>query len=253
MGVTQTEFTQAMLDPARAAPQGLVNPDGAPATKRFDVYRNNVAVSLTEALETAFPVIAKLIGAENFKKVAGVYLRQHPPSSPLIMFYGDRMPDFLAGFAPLQHLPYLADVARLEQALRRSYHAGDAAALDAAILQELPADRLMTARLEMAPAVHLIRSRYPIHQIWRFNMEQGAPKPAGQGENVLITRAEFDPQMTTLLPGGGTFVAAILSGRTFGEAVEAATAQVPGFDLTQTLGVLLGTAAIIRLNEEQDR
>jgi hypothetical protein len=41
----QTGFATALLDPARPAPEGLVNPFGGPAGKRFDVYRNNVAVS----------------------------------------------------------------------------------------------------------------------------------------------------------------------------------------------------------------
>ncbi|MDJ0639801.1 MAG: DUF2063 domain-containing protein, partial [Paracoccaceae bacterium] len=76
------------------------------------------------------------------------------------------------------------------------------------------------------------------------------PKPGGQGENVLITRPEFDPQLTTLAPGGGTFVAALMQGDRFGAALEAATAATPDFDLTATLGVLLAGAAITRLDED---
>ena len=63
MSVTQTEFRSAILDPDVARPAGLVDGQGRAAGRRFDVYRNNVAVSLSEALETAFPVIAKLVGA----------------------------------------------------------------------------------------------------------------------------------------------------------------------------------------------
>ena len=69
MTVSQTAFRHGLLDPALPAPDGLVNPDGAPATKRFDVYRNNVAVSLSDALESAFPVIRKLVG-DNFDECA---------------------------------------------------------------------------------------------------------------------------------------------------------------------------------------
>ena len=250
MTVAQSEFTSALLDPAAAVPEGLTNPDGAPATKRFNVYRNNVAVSLTDALMTAFPVITKLIGAENFKAIAGVYLRQHPPASPLMMFYGEEMPAFLEAFPPLARYPYLGDVARLELALRRSYHAADATPVAPETLQALPPDRLMASRLVLAPAVQLVRSRWPVHGIWRFNMENGVPKPGGQGENVLITRPEFDPQLTTLAPGGGTFVAALMQGDRFGAALEAATAATPDFDLTATLGVLLAGAAITRLDED---
>ncbi len=250
MSVDQTHFTHALFDPAQPAPIGLVNPGGAQASKRFDVYRNNVASSLTEALITAFPVIFKLVGDAFFRAMAGVYLRAHPPKNALMMFYGADMPAFLTGFEPVQKLPYLPDIARLELALRHSYHAADATPLAADVFAQIPADRLMASRLTFAPALHLIRSRWPIHGIWRANMQDGAQKPEMRGENVLITRPEFDPILASLAPGGGTFVAQLKDGTRFGEALDMATAQVPEFDLTATLGLLMAGGAITGLNED---
>lgn len=246
----QASFVSAILDAQRDVPAGLVNPDGTPATKRFDVYRNNVAVSLGEALANAFPVVQKLVGQEFFKAMAGVYLRQHPPKSPLMMFYGAEMPGFLETFEPVAKLSYLPDVARLELALRHAYHAADAVPLAPETFQTLPPDGLMAARFRFAPAVRLIRSRHPINGIWRFNMEPGAPKPAARGENVLVTRPEFDPDLTTLPPGGGVFTMALMQGKSFGDALEAATAPVPDFDLTATLGVFFTGAALTALIED---
>ena len=56
-------FARALLDPGQDRPAGLTGPGGAPAGRRFDVYRNNVAVSLTEALGQGFPVVKRLVGA----------------------------------------------------------------------------------------------------------------------------------------------------------------------------------------------
>lgn len=249
MSVAQTDFVQSLLDPDAAVPDGLVNPDGAKAAKRFDVYRNNVAHSLTEALETAFPVIVKLVGAANFKVLAGVYLRRHPPLSALMMHYGAEMPDFLAGFEPVKSLLYLADVARLELALRESYHAADATPLNPNELQAMPAERLMASRVTFAPAVRLVRSRWPVHSIWARNMDSG-PKPGTLGENVLITRPEFDPVMTVLPPGGGSFIAGLIKGETFGAALDTATAAAPEFDLSATLGALLAGGAILGFQKD---
>ena len=244
MDVTQTEFRSALLDPAQIAPAGLVNPDGSAATKRFDVYRNNVAVSLTEALETAFPVIRKLIGDQNFKGLAGIFLRQHPPSSPLLMLYGAEMPSFLESFEPFKQLPYLADVARLELSLRESYHAANAQTFDPSILQSLSEDALLGSRIRFAPAMRLIRSRYPIHGIWQMNMIPDAPKPAARGENVLVTRPEFDPVQTLLVPGAGLFVDRLKSGANFGEALAIVTERLPEFNLSEALIQLIESAAI---------
>ncbi|MCP3969081.1 MAG: DUF2063 domain-containing protein [Rhodobacteraceae bacterium] len=246
----QRDFASGLLEPDFAAPVGLVNPDGAQALKRYDVYRNNVAVSLTEALELSFPVIRKLVGEANFKLLAGAFLRRHPPVTPILMLYGEQMPGFLEQFEPVQRLGYLPDVARLELALRLSYHAADVEPLDPVVLQQMPTDRLMAARVALAPAMRLVRSRWPVHSIWRFNAEDGAGKPSAQGENVLVIRPGYDPVAATLPPGGGSFVDALMRAERFGTALDSAIAAAPGFDLTETLGMLLNGGALIGLDED---
>ncbi len=248
MRLDQTRFHDALLDPAAPVPEGLIDGRGRPAGRRFNVYRNNVAVSLTEALEVSFPAIRKLVGAENFKAVAGAFLRRHPPRTPLLMRYGAAFPEFLAGFEPLAHLGYLADVARLEQALREAYHAPDATPADASILERLAPEALARTALRLAPAVRLVASDWPIHAIWRFNMEENAPAPAPRGETVLITRPEFDPQMTPLSPAAAAFVAALLRGAALEEAFDTATAVEPEFEPSATLALLLGERAITAID-----
>ncbi|MCK5502705.1 MAG: putative DNA-binding domain-containing protein, partial [Tritonibacter mobilis] len=130
----EEQFTRAILDARLPVPEGLLDGVARPAGRRLSVYRNNVAVSLTGALHQGFPVIAKLLGQQNMDGLAAMYLRAHPPSSPLMMHYGANFPEFLENLEQLSHLGYLGDVARLELALRRSYHAGDAAPLDPARL-----------------------------------------------------------------------------------------------------------------------
>lgn len=242
----QSDFTAALFDAARPVPEGLLDPEGRPAGKRFDVYRNNVTVSLTEALETGFPVLRKLLGEANFKGLAGMFLRRHPPASPLLMRYGAEMPGFLEALPQLAHLPYLSDVARLELALRESYHAADAAPADPSELAALPPERLPDARLGLAPAVRVLSSRWPVHGIWRRNTDPDAPKPDMRPEDVLVARPGFDPVPVLLPRGGATFIRALGTGRTVAEALEL-TGGHPGFDLTATLSALLSGAAITRL------
>jgi hypothetical protein len=59
----QRSFTAALFDPALEVPKGLSDGQNHPAGRRFYVYRNNVAASLTEALNLGFPIIAKLLGS----------------------------------------------------------------------------------------------------------------------------------------------------------------------------------------------
>lgn len=251
MSVTQTDFRQAILDSRRPVPDGLIDPEGRPAGKRFDVYRNNVAVGLTEALRVAFPVIRQLLGDENFDGLSGIFLRRYPPSSPLLMFYGAEFPDFLAGMEQLAHLGYLPDVAQIEQAIRHSYHAADIAPIGPEELQNLPPEALMQCRMVLSPAVQLIRSPWPAHAIWQAHQPDGGPKPEMRAEDVLIARPDYDPIVTCLPTAGGAFVAALQAGATFGAALEQAQAENENFDLSTTLAHLLSGQAITQINPEE--
>lgn len=250
MSVTQADFTRAMMDAGQAVPDGLTDHLARSAGRRFSVYRNNVAVSLTEAMHSAFPVIAKLLGKQNMDGLAGIYLRQHPPSSPLMMFYGEHFPEFLEGMEQLSHLGYLGDVARLELALRRAYHAADAAPIAPEALGALPPDALMNTNLALAPAVQVLCSPWPIHALWRYNTEDGAPKPEALAQDVLITRPEFDPIPQVLPPAGAVWIRALMGGATIGEALEQASAADETFDLGATLALLLQGGAITGLDSK---
>lgn len=239
--LTETGFRAALLTPSQNAPEGLTDGAGRPAGRRFDVYRNNVAVSLREALESGFPAVAKLIGPENFSRAAGMFLRQSPPVSPLMMHYGAGFAEFLEGVEALRPIGYLGDVARLELALRRSYHAADAPALDGARLATLSEEALSGARFTLAPATQVLCSAWPVVSIYRFTLIAGCPKPQAQAEDVLICRPAFDPEPHVLPPGGTRFVAALDKGARFAEAMQAAG---PEFDLSATLTLLLSQGAL---------
>ncbi|WP_293573457.1 DNA-binding domain-containing protein [Phaeobacter sp.] len=248
MSVSQSQFTRAMMDAGQAVPDGLLDGTGAPAGRRFSVYRNNIAVSLTEAMHSGFPLIAKLLGAQNMDGLAGVFLRAHPPTSPLMMHYGEEFPAFLASLDQLKHLGYLADAARLDLAQRRAYHAADATAVDPAHLGSLAPEQLMATSLQLAPALQVLRSPWPLFDIWRFNTQPDAPKPRHEAQDVLITRPEFDPVIQHLPAGGADWIDAIRDGHT----LESALAQVhethPEFDLSHTLALLLQGGAITDLD-----
>ncbi len=226
----------------------MIDPKGETAPKRFAVYRNNVAVSLTNALKEGFPVVHKLVGDDFFTAMASVFIRKHPPESPMMMHYGAELPKFLTSFAPATKLGYLSDVARLELAMRRSYHAADARPVAADLLGSIEPDALMSMYFTLAPAVQILRSRWPIYSIWAANM-LGTELPNGaRGQAVLITRAEFDPVPHLLGVGTATFIGA-LAEHNFGNAHDTALAAAPGFDLSAALGVLLAGNAITSITE----
>lgn len=236
-------FRAGLLDPATPPPDGLTDGAGAPAGKRYDVYRNNVTHSLIGALETAFPLVRRILGPQNFDRLAPDYLREHPPKSPLMMQYGVDFPAFLATSTQLSHLGYLPDCARLDLALRASYHAADADPFDLAAFKSLPPDQMMDQRIAVAPTTRIIRSRWPLYAIWQFNMVQGAPKPHMVAQDVIITRPEFDRTPHLLPLGGADWMGHLKDGVPLGEAHRLAIQAQPDFDLAANLTLAFGSSA----------
>ncbi|MEM7428620.1 MAG: DNA-binding domain-containing protein [Pseudomonadota bacterium] len=237
----QAAFAGALLDPDLPVPAGVVDPGGKPAPKRFAVYRNNVTVSLVEALATAFPVIQKIVGEEFFAAMAREFVRQSPPSTPLLMLYGEDFPGFIEQFGPVSHLPYLASVARLEQYRREAYHAADADPLPPDFLSAIPAEALGTAVFALHPSVRLLGETYPALSLWEWNTtadQSTQPDLPEHGEAVLIARPELTVEMRRLPPGGLDFLAALAAGQPLGMAAEAGAAD-PDFDLTHNITGLI--------------
>jgi hypothetical protein len=238
----QEEFSRALLDPEAAVPAGVVDPRGRAAPKRLAVYRNNVTVSLRDALAAAFPVVRRIVGEEFFNAMAVDFVRANPPSSPLLMFYGERFPAFLESFPPVGHLAYLPDVARLEQLRREAYHAADAEPLPDDFLASIDPQDMAAARLKLHPAVCLLGSAHPVVSIYEWNTADTAadraPLPE-QGEDVLVSRPALAVEMRRLPPGGLSFLSALQQGVSLGSAAETAARECDGFDLSLNIAGLL--------------
>ena len=241
MKPSQSLFRNAILDAQRPVPNGLSDGHAAPAGRRFDVYRNNVILSLTDALCTAFPLVRKLLGGESFDRLAGLYVRAHPPQSPLMMFYGTEFPAFIEGFKPLSNIGYLADCARLDLAQREAYHAADARPCDPGILQQEDPDQMLIA---LAPATRLVRSRWPLYDIWRYNNEEDAPKPRAIGQSVLVTRPGFDPVVHPVTQAMADWLDRLDRGGRLGAATDAIIEMHPAFDLAEALSLALTSGAL---------
>jgi len=249
---TQSRFAEALLDRAKPMPEGLTSWTGAEPTKRYGVYRNNVATGLARALAARFPTTEKIVGEEFFTAMARDFVLSHPPSSPVLLHYGEEFAGFVADFAPAKSLPYLADIARLENAHIRAYHAGDAAPIEPTALSRISSDRMGGLTFVFHPSASIVRSAYPIVTIWSMNSGEQplAPITAWEAEDALITRPELSVLTRKIEPGSALFLLALVRGATLSEAFESALAQDQAFDLGRNLADLLRSGAVIDIISE---
>lgn len=229
-------FAEALLQPGSPAPDGVINPDGVPATKRFDVYRNNVIVSLIDALASRFPVVQTLVGEAFFQAASREFVINQPPASPVMLHYGTEFPAFLDGFPPAVSVPYLGDVARLESARRSAYHARNAQPLDPAQLERIAPDQFEALAFQTHPSLCLIESDYAILSIWQSN-SQGSELdvPANTPQSVMVCRPMLEVEVRGLPQGAYAFLSTLQQGGTLGAAAQAGLLSNPAFDLATTL------------------
>ncbi len=251
-----TDFVAALTArQAPSVPKGLTTRRGMPDASRFAIYRNNVHVSLVEALGKRFPVTRQLVGDDFFRGMAREFVQAVKPRSPVLLEYGAEFPAFVASFAPADTVPYLADVARIEIAVSESYHAVEAPALDMAAIAALDPERLGDMVIEAHPAVRLVRATFPVGTIWsNHQVEPVKPVVEWTGEDVLVTRPKARIGLTVLPPADESFVAALLSGRTLAQAAEAAIEADAAFDFGRALVALinLGVVRAVRDRETSD-
>lgn len=245
-------FAGALVDP-EAVPRGLRAWNGSDPRVRLNVYRNNIAVSLVDAVRNRYPVCAQLVGDEFFRAMAHVYVRNHLPSSPRMWEYGEDFCDFLEGFGPVAAVPYLADVARLESARVSAYHAADRAPLGAADFAALDAHALFGLRIDLHPSARIVRSPFAIFSLWAAHqgaLAIGEVEPFA-AEDALVTRPAFDVEVTLLPPGGADVLQALGRGETLGDAAAGAMAQCAGFDLSHIMRVLIETGVACSFTPER--
>jgi len=207
---------------------------GVSGVQRLQVYRNNHASALREALRTVYPVTERLVGIAFFAMAADAYIAANPSHSGNIQDYGGAFPSFLGTYAPAQQLPYLHDVSVLEWRRLQTALAIAHTPMDLQALAQVPEDTLPNLRFHHQPAARAMESVYPILSIWEFCQ---VPEPQGQldlglgSERVLLSRPALDVQMRRISGGEYAFLMALCRGEDFAAACQLALRQEPGFDI----------------------
>ena len=232
----QAEFARTVLDGVQTEFDRYILASGLSGERRLQVYRNNVFLSLTEALKAVYPVTERLVGEDFFRYAASRYLPQHPSTSGNLHDFGGRFPDFLATFEPAAELAYLPDVARLEWAYHSVFHAADHLLLDLAALAAIPAERHGELKFTLHPATRLLASPFPVLCIWQVNQEDFAGDPtvdlAAGGVGLLIIRREnLEIELQALPPGEFALLQALAEQQDFATACERALAAQADLDL----------------------
>jgi hypothetical protein len=148
----------------------------ASAEERLAVYSFMYGSRLVEALESQFPRLACLVGADAFADLTADYVADRPSRHPSLRELGRALPSWLAARRP--DAPGLAALAALEWARADVYDLADepALALDAA--RAFPPERFGELPLKLIAAHRFVEVDRRTEALWDA-LAPGADHPPG--------------------------------------------------------------------------
>lgn len=218
----------------------------------WQVYHANTAALAERALGAAYPVLAQLLGAENFTPLSRLFWRAHPPHCGDMAQWGAVLPEWLQHLPQLADQPFLADVARVEWALHQLASALDAE-VDAASFQRLVSDDPDSLTLQLAPGTVCVASTWPVVSLVQAHDPMAAVTLAQAwdllqqptAETALVWRQGFKPQLRAALAGECAFIADLQAAQSLGHAL----ARHPALDFNAWLPLAVSTGLLLGVSD----
>lgn len=234
---------------AEAVAAGLLAPRAA--GDLLGVYRHAYRARLLAALRENHPRLARVMGDEAFDALGAAYVAAHPPRRASIRWVGDQLAAFAAAQPALAPHPALADLARMEWALRTAFDAADAVPLQAEALRGQPPDAWPGLRFQPLPSAQLLALAWAVEPLWRAagDVDPAAgdavlPEPQAHAHQLLVWRPGLETRWRALAPLEATLLAALFAREPFA-ALCACAAQATGDDAAAAavVGLLQGWLA----------
>jgi len=217
------------------------------ARERLKIYRNNVILSLRDAIGDTFPVVKRLIGDDCFNSAAVNFVRQNPPTEPSLLFYGEDFIEFIGDYPACKNLHFLADVARLEWNYILAFHAADVTLFDPNALNEIDATLLGNVVFTIHPSVQLMQSKWPTDDIWQENLKEEVSTISIDNEqncNLLILRRDEQVDVINLATECFNFLLALSRGQPILQAWDSTLKKQESLDIEaleeEELSAMLG-------------
>lgn len=224
----QLQFQQHLLGAADAAP--LIDGDEARQQLGLGIYANAYRQRLLETLIDSYEKTQAVMGDDAFESAALSYIAAHPPTTRSLRWYGDRFDAHLA--APPHEgdgSAALAELARLDWALRGAFDGPDSEVLDAGVFAELPPEAWATLRIVPVPTTRLLVFQHNTVAVWQALDDDETP-PALQASDVavdwLIWRKGVQPHFRSLHGAEAALLRSMLDGSSFAQACAVAEASV---------------------------
>jgi hypothetical protein len=231
---------------------------GGDITRRFLIHQNNRLSGLIEHLSETFPVVKALVGDDFFNGMSIEYIDQLRLDPPILNIMGASFAAFIEQFEHAKDLPYLADVARIEFARVRAFHAADQAALSSeGLMEKISAISHLERELDLSAlkislhsSLSVIQSAFAISSIWAAHQLDEAEQALAleqiewsQSESCFVFRQGWQPIVMKVSWIDAFVTSKIMQGKSLQsvllEIEQGDSEHLERFDLIQWLSMLM--------------
>ena len=255
----QQAFAAALLGQAAGTGTGtgtgteaLLRRGAAGAAPAIAVYCQAYTARLVGALRDNFEILARALGDAAFEALAHAYIVAHPSRQPSIRWFGDQLTVFMdqrlaADDGVVPH-PALADLARMDWALRGAFDAADAPVITRGALAALPPDDWPGLRLVLHPSVRQLALHWAVQGAWHAlraaadhadgaangaangadtsDSDAELPAPAEHAHALLVWRQGLETRWRSLAAPEAALLQSVADGLSFGALCEQAAGAV---------------------------
>jgi hypothetical protein len=218
----QHDLQSYMLEGDAAIEAHVRGSERVPVETRLRIYGDAYRARLIEGLGSNFPMLAKLLGPDDFATVANDYITAHDSQSFSIRWYGHELAQFLATAPDYSDLGLLADLAKWEWAMTETFDAADAEPLSVEALSRVPPDQWAGLRFEWHPSVRLLTLHWNAPQIWSA-LSKDVDRPAAAvselPESWLLWRQDLQTFFRSVPEDEAVLIGESRQGRLFHELV----------------------------------
>jgi hypothetical protein len=217
-------------DPALETTSLIRGDARATAEERLAVYSFMYRSRLVEALESQFPRLARLLGADAFAEATVDYVADHPSRHPSLRELGRALPGWLA-VQRADH-PELSGLAALEWARADVYDLADEPAMTLDAPRAFPAERFGELPLRLIAAHRFVEVGLGTEALWDGLGADAAGPPdvvhapleATPGATLLVWRQEIAVYHRAVDPDERAALALVSGGSQFGVICDALSA-----------------------------
>lgn len=232
----QQQFARALINSDFSSADNWIAASELAAERRLWVYHNQVHINWLEALAANYPGVKALLGDACFRSLAARYARDHGSTSGDLRLYGEQFPVLLELAPEVGNYRYVADVGRLELALRCVGEAAESPVIGPAELARVPPESWPAMRLQFVSALDMLLSDYPVdHLLAGARGDTDAREKArdqlrqGIGAALIVRREQHSVVTERLETAQWIWIESLRQGKTFEEAHEMIHIALPEF------------------------